>query len=103
MRLKSEEIKARLEAVGVSEVDVSAPCLNCASACAPLLLFYHVLSPILFYLTCTCTLAFKCMCTCVHVCICSLGVEVRQYIVWCVFVHSTYTGQLQKYTSTNAL
>ena len=70
MRLKSEQIEARLEAVGVSEVDVSAPCLNCASACAPLLLLYQVSSYILFYLTCT---HMHSNVVHVHVCMCAFA------------------------------
>ena len=70
MRLMSEQIKARLEAVGVSELDISAPCLNCALTCAPLLLLYQVSIKIYLVLSRLYTHAFihvhMCMCAFAH-------------------------------------
>ena len=69
VRLISEQIKARLEVVGVSKVDVSTSSLNCASACASLLLLHQVSSSMLFYLTCTHMHSN----VCVHVCMCAFA------------------------------
>ena len=100
----SEQIKARLEAVGVSEVDVSAPCLNCALACAPLLLLYQVSSSSYIVLSHLYTHAFKCMCACmcacVHLLITSRGQTVYCLLCVCAFyIHRAIT-EVYKYKSS---
>ena len=79
MRLMSEQVKARLEAVGVSELDISAPCLNGGWACE-LLLLYHVSIKIylILFLTCTHMHSNVYTCACVHLLIISFDVYIHR-------------------------
>ena len=60
MRLMSEQIKARLEAVGVSEHSVHWPVPPCSCS------IRSQLRSILFYLACTHMHSYMYTCACVH-------------------------------------